>query len=211
MFLLFDLDGVILDSEPLYDSFWNAQGERYDLGGNFASKIKGHTLSQIMNTVFNDFSIDDKKKIVAESIQFEETMDCPLVAGAKEFIAGIKLHDIKTALVTSSDDIKLSRIIKKFEMQKWFNTVVSANRVVNSKPNPEGYLLAASDLQADINECIVFEDSFAGIAAGKNAGMKVVALATTNTYQEIQATSNANMIIDNFTEFSYQKCLDILL
>ena len=206
MFLLFDLDGVILDSESLYDSFWNAQGELYNLGKNFASKIKGQTMPQILNTFFSSFSVAEQEKIVADCAHFEANMDCPLIAGAKEFIVDVKSHGVKTALVTSSGDVKMSRIIKKFAMQQWFNTIVTANRVTYSKPNPQGYLLAATDLSADINECIVFEDSFAGIEAGKNAKMKVVALATTNTRQAIQATGNANLIIDNFVGFSYESC-----
>lgn len=206
MFLLFDLDGVILDSESQYDIFWNAQGELYNLGKNFASKIKGQTMPQILNTFFKDFSVGEKEKIVAACARFEAEMDCPLIAGAKEFITDVKSRGIKTALVTSSDDVKLSLIIKKFAMQSWFDTIVTANRVTHSKPNPQGYLLAAADLSADVNQCIVFEDSFAGIEAGRNAKMKVVALATTNTRQAIQATGNADLIIDNFVGFSYERC-----
>jgi HAD superfamily hydrolase (TIGR01509 family) len=208
--LLFDLDGVIIDSEPQYDKFWGGKGESYNLGRNFASKVKGQTMSQIMNNYFSNFSEDEQNKIIAECVKFETAMECPLIAGVENFIIEMKLQGVKTGLVTSSDDIKLSHIIKKFNMHSWFDTIVSANRVTQSKPNPQGYLLAAEDLKANVNDCIVFEDSFAGIEAGRNAKMKVVALATTNSRQAIQATGNADLIIDSFVDFTYDDCLKIL-
>jgi HAD superfamily hydrolase (TIGR01509 family) len=208
--LLFDLDGVILDSEPLYDKFWNKQGEIYNLGNNFASKIKGQTMPRILDKYFFDFSETEKNKIIADCMLFESNMECPLIAGAQEFVLAIKKKNIKTGLVTSSDDVKLARIIKKFAMQSWFDTIVTANRVRLSKPDPQGYLLAAADLNAKATNCIVFEDSFAGIEAGQRAKMKVVALATTNSRQAIKTTSNADMIIDNFVGFTYDNCLKII-
>ncbi|MDR2651612.1 MAG: HAD family phosphatase [Prevotellaceae bacterium] len=208
--LLFDLDGVIFDSEPTYSGFWDKQGELHNLGHNFASKIKGQTNTQIMGKYFGNFSVEEQNKILAACFELEETMDCPLIAGAETFINQMKLQGVKTGLVTSSDDIKLARIIKKFNMQSWFDTIVTANRVTRSKPDPQGYLLAAEDLKSDVKDCIVFEDSFAGIAAGRNAEMKVVALATTNSRQDIQATGNADFIIDNFTGFGYEDCLRML-
>ncbi|MDR3226072.1 MAG: HAD family phosphatase [Prevotellaceae bacterium] len=210
MFFLFDLDGVILDSEPQYDKFWNRQGELHGCGNNFASKIKGQTMPQILTKYFHDFSDDEKNKIVSDCMQFEAAMECPLIAGAENFIAQLKSQNIKTGLVTSSDDIKLSRIVEKFKMQTWFDTIVTANRVTHSKPNPQGYLLAAQDLKTDAKNCIVFEDSFAGIEAGHNAGMKVIALATTNPRKALQATTAADLIIDDFVGFSYEDCLKMI-
>jgi HAD superfamily hydrolase (TIGR01509 family) len=208
--LLFDLDGVIIDSEPQYDKFWGSKGESYNLGQNFAGKVKGQTMSQIMNKYFSNFSADEQNEIISDCVKFETAMECPLIAGVENFITQIKSQKIKTGLVTSSDDIKLSYIIKKFNMHSWFDTIVSANRVTKSKPNPQGYLLAAEDLKANVNNCIVFEDSFAGIEAGRNAEMKVVALATTSPRHAIQATGNADLIIDSFAGFTYADCLKML-
>jgi HAD superfamily hydrolase (TIGR01509 family) len=205
--LLFDLDGVIIDSEPQYDRFWNSQGESHGHGHNFAGKVKGLTMSQIMSKFFYQFSTDEQNKIIDECVKFETAMECPLIAGAEVFIKNLKLQGVKTGLVTSSDDIKLERIMEKFDMRSWFDTVVTANRVTRSKPDPQGYLLAAEDLKSDIKDCMVFEDSFAGIEAGRNAEMKVVALATTNSRRAIQATGNADLIIDNFVNFDYNDCL----
>jgi HAD superfamily hydrolase (TIGR01509 family) len=210
MIALFDLDGVIIDSEPQYDKFWSKQGELHGLGNNFASKIKGQTMPQILSKYFYEFSTESNNKLVSDCARFEAEMECPLIAGVEKFIDELKHKDVKTGLVTSSDDIKLSRIVKMFKMNLWFDTIVTANHVAYSKPNPEGYLIAAANLSANIDECIVFEDSFAGIEAGKNAKMKVVALATTNSRKAIQDTGNANLIIDNFLNFSYEECLAVI-
>jgi HAD superfamily hydrolase (TIGR01509 family) len=210
MTALFDLDGVIIDSEPQYDRFWGNQGKLHNLGHDFAGKIKGQTMSQILSKYFNDFSIDEQNQIVEECTKFEIAIECPLIAGSEIFIKQLKRQGIKTGLVTSSDDVKMARIIKKFNMQSWFDTVVTANSVTRSKPDPQCYLMAAENLKSAVKDCIVFEDSFAGIAAGRNAGMKVVALATTNSRQTIEATGNADLIIDNFMKFSYDDCLQLL-
>jgi HAD superfamily hydrolase (TIGR01509 family) len=210
MTLLFDLDGVILDSEPQYDKFWNAQGELYKLGKNFASKIKGQTMPKILNNYFSQLLERERNKIVADCIRFESEMECPLIEGAENFISDLKKNGIKTGLVTSSDDVKLARIIKKFKMNLWFDTIVTANRITQSKPDPQGYLMAAADLNVGANECIVFEDSFAGIEAGHNAKMKVIALATTNSQEQIAATEKADLIIPNFSGFSYKICEKLL-
>ncbi|MDR2293114.1 MAG: HAD family phosphatase, partial [Prevotellaceae bacterium] len=69
--LLFDLDGVIIDSEPQYDKFWGNQGELHNLGHNFAGKVKGLTMSQIMSKYFYNFSTVEQNKIVADCVKFE--------------------------------------------------------------------------------------------------------------------------------------------
>ena len=83
---------------------------------------------------------------------------------------------------------------------KLFDTIVSAERVEYGKPNPECYLLAAKDLNVKPENCIVFEDSFAGIEAGNAAGMVVVGLATTNPANMLE--DKTVKVIPDFSDFS---------
>ena len=90
----FDFDGVIVDTEPIYDIYWNEAGKRYQTGiPNFASHIKGTTLPYILEKYFSDRSEEFKEKVIRESMEFEQQMPFPPVPGAMEFIHLLKSKD----------------------------------------------------------------------------------------------------------------------
>lgn len=178
---LFDFDGVIVNTEPLYDIFWGRIGEEYQLGiPDFPARIKGTTLQHIMDTFFSHLPAGGKDKIIALSEAYEQEMDFPVIPGAVDFLQALKSEGCKLGLVTSSASAKMSTALRKLGIGGVFDTVVTADRITHGKPHPMGYLLAASDLQARPEECVVFEDAFSGIQAGTSAGMRVIGLATTN-------------------------------
>lgn len=184
---LFDFDGVVADTEPLYDVFWKNMAEKYQLGiPGFAAKIKGTTLDRIFKIYFPDFSQEELDQIVRASIEFEEKMDFPEVHGSIGFIQGLKEQGMKVGLVTSSSSMKMDTALKKMGIESVFDTVVTADRITRGKPDPMCYLLAATELGSQPNECVVFEDSFSGIQAGTDAGMRVIGLSTTNPAEAIR-------------------------
>jgi HAD superfamily hydrolase (TIGR01509 family) len=184
---LFDLDGVIIDTEPQYDIFWRRMGQKYGLGiENFEQLIKGTTLTDIIALYFSHLSPETQQEIVAANKTFDLQMDILPVPGALEFLASLKAAGIKLALVTSSDDKKLDYVFRILPVRTCFDVLVSAGRVTEGKPNPACYLLAAHDLDIHPENCYVFEDSFNGIAAGNAAGMKVIGLSTTNPAESIR-------------------------
>lgn len=184
---LFDFDGVVADTEPLYDIFWGKVAEEYRLGiPDFPAKIKGTTLERIFKIYFSDFSQNELDQIVRAGIEFEEKMDFPEVPGAVSFIHGIKKQGVKVGLVTSSSSVKMDLALKKMGIESVFDTIVTADRITRGKPDPMGYLLAAGELGSQPGECIVFEDSFSGIQAGTAAGMRVIGLSTTNPPETIR-------------------------
>jgi HAD superfamily hydrolase (TIGR01509 family) len=101
------------------------------------------------------------------------------VPGVLEFIRFLEEKKYKKAIVTSSPSAKMNAAIKKLSLENYFPVVVTADHITKGKPDPMCYLLAAQQLRSAPEECVVFEDSLAGITAGKNAGMKVVGVATT--------------------------------
>jgi len=200
---LLDFDGVIADTEPIYDIFWNAMGKKYNLGDHFAAKIKGTIMPNIMKTYFSNLSEEEQNSILKASTDFEKDMPFPPMPGSLEFIDMLKSQGVKLALVTSSDDNKIKRLITALHFEKTFDTIVSADRITLGKPNPMCYLLAAKDLSMKPADCIVFEDSFAGIAAGNAAGMKVVALSTTNSAESLEG--KAWKILPNLKGISFEE------
>ncbi|MDR0824959.1 MAG: HAD family phosphatase [Prevotella sp.] len=178
--VLFDFDGVIANTEPQYDIYIDALGERYNLGiKNFAMQVKGTTTPDILKRHFSHLSKEEQQKIAKELIDFELQMDFPLVDGIIDFINYLKDNGYRVGLVTSSQDTKMKRALEIIHLSGAFDTEVTAARITDGKPNPMCYLLAAEDLNVSPSECVVFEDSYHGINAGKNAGMRVVGVSTT--------------------------------
>lgn len=184
---LFDFDGVIVDTEPIYDIFWNEASVRYGLHiENFASIIKGTTLPHILEKYFAYRTEEFKKQVIAESSAYEKEMPLPPMPGSVEFLHLLKERGVQIGLVTSSDNIKVERAFRLLQLENLFDTVVTADRISHGKPDPMCYLLAASDLQVQPENCLVFEDSFAGIQAGTSAGMRVIGLSTTNPKETLK-------------------------
>lgn len=203
---LFDFDGVVVDTEPIYDIFWNEAGKRYGLGiDNFAAVIKGTTLPYIMDKYFSDRSEEFRQMVIKESTEYESTMPLPAMPGSMEFLHMLKDKGVQIGLVTSSDDTKVARAFKLHHLENMFDTVVTADRITKGKPDPMCYLLAASDLGVSPADCLVFEDSFAGIQAGTDAGMRVIGLSTTNPVESLK--DKVYEVIPNFEKITYEDYL----
>lgn len=206
---LFDLDGVLLDTEPVYTRIWQEIDEIFPTGvPDFALAIKGNTLPRILNSYFPDKKVQDE--VVKMLVSREEAMEYPVFDGVMEFLDKLVACGIPCAIVTSSGDAKMQRIARDNPaFMSHFSALITDSCVSHSKPHPEPYLKGAEALGADPARCWVFEDSFAGIDAGKAAGAKVVALATTNSRQSLQQ-SGADLIIDSFTNISPKSLNDLL-
>ena len=198
---LFDLDGVIIDTEPQYDIFWKQTAEKYRLGiENFEKIIKGTILPHILSRYFSGFSEETHREIAAANQAFELEMDIIPIPGALTFSENAKKAGIPMGLVTSSDDRKIEYVFSRLPIRQYFDTIVSADRITQGKPDPMCYLLAARDLSISPENCYVFEDSFNGIQSGNAAGMKVIGLSTTNPADSI--AKDCIRVIPNFCNLS---------
>jgi len=198
---LFDLDGVIIDTEPQYDIFWKATAEKYRLGiEHFENVIKGITLPDIFPRYFSHLPKSIHREITAANQAFELQMDIIPIPGAVTFLEEVKKAGIPMGLVTSSDDRKIEYTFSRLPIRRYFDTIVSADRITKGKPDPMCYLLAAQDLGITPENCYVFEDSFNGIKSGNAAGMKVIGLSTTNPADSI--AKDCIIVIPDFCDFS---------
>lgn len=204
---LFDFDGVIVDIEPIYDIFWNEAGDRYQTGiENFADVIKGTTMPDLMKKYFSDRPEEFQEMVIREAHAYESTMPLPPMPGSIEFLRTLKAKGVKMGLVTSSDTSKVQRAFKELELEGIFDTVVTADRITRGKPDPMCYLLAASDLKVSPADCLVFEDSFAGIQFRTEAGMRVIGLTTTNPEELLKDLVYET--IPDFKNITFEKYLE---
>ena len=185
---LFDLDGVVFNTEPQYTVFWGAQcREFHPEHPGLEHEIKGQTLVQIYDAWFAG-ELADKQALITERLnQFEQQMDYDYVEGFEQFIAELRQQGVKTAVVTSSNKPKMEAVYaRRPEFKTLFDAILTSEDFERSKPDPDCYLKAAARFGAEPTECVVFEDSFNGLKSGRAAGMRVVGLATTNPADSIR-------------------------
>ncbi len=196
--ILFDLDGVIIDSETKYTEFWEAMEAKYPSGvPNFTTKIKGTNLQSIMSHYTDNAK---KQAVLAEIAAFEKTMVYDIYPDAQRFLDELHDEHIPCVIVTSSGQTKMDRLFAQHpDLKNYFQDIVTGEMVTHSKPDPECFLKGAEMLHLPAERCAVFEDSIYGVNAGIAAGAKVVALTTTFP-SEIKKTK-ADKIIDSFADF----------
>lgn len=176
---LFDLDGVLIDSEHIYTEIWTRIGEEFPTGRpSFASDIKGCTLENILATYYPDPEV--RAKVEARLYEEEDKIQYRLIPGAEALLDTLKGMGVPIALVTSSNDIKMSHLwAQNPELKGKFDAIITGDDVKESKPNPEGYLTAAYRVGGMPMRCAVVEDSLQGVKAGRNAGSYVIGITGT--------------------------------
>ena len=198
---LFDLDGVVFDTEPLYTFFWRNLDKRLRPNiDNFEHIIKGQTLVQIYDKYFAG---EEKKQeeITAFVNEYEQNMSFNYISGFEDFVKDVRSKGIKTAVVTSSNLEKMQNVYNKHpEFKGYFDEILTSEDFEESKPSPDCYLKAAARFGVSPKECIVFEDSFNGLRSGIASGACVIGLATTNSVAEIEPYTKE--VISNYDGFT---------
>jgi len=205
---LFDLDGVLIDTENQYTRFWTAIGLR-DFPNNprFATSIKGQTLVQIFDKYYNGDTAR-QERIVKELSRFEERMDFPLIAGAADFVTALRQEGVFTAVVTSSNKEKMACLYRKQPgFSKLFDHIFTAEDAGRSKPAPDCYINAARFFGLSASGCFVFEDSENGLQAACGSGATVIALTTTHSEERVRPL--CKHLMKDFTKFSVGQMLDL--
>ena len=207
---LFDLDGVVFDTEPQYTIFWGSQCRLYHPEHpGLEHEIKGQTLTQIYDQWFSGPLLPEQPKITERLNDYESKMHYDYIEGFERMIADLRSHGVKTAVVTSSNLPKMEAVYRfQPEFKNLFDAILTSEDFDRSKPDPDCYLKAAERLGAKTDECIVFEDSFNGLRSGRAADMKVVGLATTNSVESIRPLSDIQ--ISDYREMNYDQLSSLL-
>jgi beta-phosphoglucomutase len=197
--LLFDMDGVIIHSNPTHVEAWTVFNRRYGLETTDAmlERMYGKRNDQIIRDYFGDTLSDEE--VAARSAAKEELyremvgvrMEEVLVPGLRWFLDGC--GDAPMAVATNAEPANVAFVLDRAGLRRYFRVVVDGHQVTHPKPHPEVYLRAAELLGVAPANCIVLEDSHAGIAAARAAGMRVIGLGT--TYDNLPGT---DLNVDNF-------------
>lgn len=194
---LFDLDGVILDTEGSYTAFWDDYGSRHFSEKDFGLKIKGQTLVKILGDYFPE---ENERKAITDAINdFERNMSYPFVPGVENYIKSLKSNGIRTAVVTSSNLLKMENVYRCHPgFREMFDMILTSEDFSESKPSPYCYLKAMRLFGAGPEDCVVFEDSLAGLQSARASGAFVTALTTTNPEEVVR--NYADLVIRDFND-----------
>ena len=202
---LFDLDGVVFDTEPQYSVFWGGICRQYHPEHpGLEHEIKGQTLTQIYDRWFSEELLSERDSITRRLNDYEAQMHYDFISGFQDFISDLRANGVRTAVVTSSNIPKMESVYRyQPSFKSLFDAILTSEDFVRSKPDPDCYLKAAQILGAQIDECIVFEDSFNGLRSGRTAGMVVVGLSTTNPSEAISPLSDLQTA--DYVGLSYER------
>ncbi len=172
--LLLDMDGTLVNSDAVVERIWRRWADRHGLDGDEVMKVvhgrQGYASMAVLlpDRPMAQNHADNARMLAAETADMDGVVEVP---GAAAFLAS--LAGLPHALVTSAD-VALSTARMAAAGLPLPDVRVTAESVGASKPDPEGFLKGAAELGVDPADCLVFEDSGAGIAAGRSAGMRVV-------------------------------------
>lgn len=201
--ILFDFDGVVIDSGELHFKAWQVFCSIYGKEMTYEEFKKGfgQTNRDILQDILGrDLSEEEIKQFSEEKEEIFRSIaksKIKLIEGVADFIKKMMKHGIATALVSSTPRKNIDFILSEINLEKCFDVIVSAEDVRNGKPDPEGYLKAANLLGIQPANCIVIEDAIAGIQAALAAKMKCIAITTTQPPDKL---IEATYIVNTFAE-----------
>ncbi|MFL6385944.1 MAG: HAD family hydrolase [Terriglobales bacterium] len=192
--ILFDMDGVLMDSTPSVERVWRAWAAQHGLDPErVASLAHGRRSIETIRALAPELDAE-KENVLVEQMEIDDKEGVTALAGAAELLD--QLPPDRFAIVTSATrPLAVARL--GYADLPVPRHMITANDVIHGKPSPEPFLKGAAVLGVSPGDCLVFEDSPAGIASARSAGMKAIALQTTYPADQLQA---ANAIIGTLAD-----------
>jgi len=202
--LLLDFDGVVVDSEPLYEAAMNIQFKKYGIKVEaddwlfFKGKDAKAVFSYIHDKYDAQFDIDVMRKEYSIDLYNEFKKNMRFIPGFIEFYDSC-LDEFSDLIVTSTSREIMDWTFENVPVDNIFSGMITSSEVENTKPHPEPYLKGAEMIGIPIEKCIVIEDSVNGIRSGKASGAKVIGITTTFPADVIH---EADLIVNSYDELS---------
>ncbi len=207
--VIFDMDGVLIDSEPLHIELETKMIIELNIPLNkeMYYRFAGTTSLSMWKILVDESKLDKNPKMLSAQSDRRfidillTTNKVNLFDGVKDVLSKLKGLGIPLALASSSSKEVVNAVLNKFDLEGFFNVVVTGSDVQHSKPHPEIFLKASQMINISPSHCVVVEDSPNGIKAAKLAGMNCIGFASPSNKHEI---TDATYIIKSFGEFDYE-------
>ena len=209
--IIFDMDGVIVNSEPLHHLAYKKMFEEFklDVSNSLYESFTGQSTYSICEQLCEifDLKVDANSLVLSKrkhfKIIFENDSSFEMIDGAMNLIKDYFENNLTLVLASSASMTNIERIFKKFDLNKFFKAKISGADLKESKPNPEIFVKAAELAGFKKDECIVIEDSTSGIMASKSAGIYCVGYNSYNSKN--QNYDNANLVVSDLNEIKFSK------
>ncbi len=208
---IFDMDGVIIDSEPLH---YKAYHQMFDeVGINVSQELydslTGKSTINLCEQLRKEFNLSQSAEELASikrryyDVIFENDKDFDLIKGVRALIENYHANGLTLILASSATMASIDRIFKRFDLNRYFKAKISGAELKASKPHPEIFLKAAEASGFSTDECLVIEDATNGIEAAKAADIFCVGFDS--FHSKNQDYSKADLVISDFEEVEYKK------
>jgi HAD superfamily hydrolase (TIGR01509 family) len=213
--VIFDMDGVIVDTEPVHHYAYNEYFKQLDIDvtPEMYASFTGNSTKNIFERLKVQFNLAEDVTTLVETKRnlfndaFDSKEDLYLLEGVEDLIKDLHSNGMQLVLASSSATVTINRIFNRFGLHKYFTHIVSGEDFPKSKPHPAIFLKAAELANTPVENCIVIEDSTNGIMAAKAAGIYCVGYDS--FHSKMQDYSLADKVISNFNELSYDKIVNI--
>ena len=215
---IFDMDGVVIDSNPYHKIAWekflNGQGVSFD-DQLFDNVLSGRTGPTSLRLLFGEDLSQQKLDLFLEEVDsnyqniLRESKDVRPIAGVHAFLDKISGNGMRLALATSAPELNIELGLQKLKLENTFEHIVGKVDVSHGKPHPEVYLKSLELLGMAAENCVVFEDSKAGIQSARSAGIQVVGIASGHSKEEL-LDEGVSLAIDDFTTLEPEQVLTLI-
>ncbi len=212
--VIFDMDGVITESNPYHKRAWEIFCQKYEMElteEDLQEHVYGQTNKHALTHIFDKELAEEECTALAEEKEalYRELHgpEMEMTPGLQAFLEMLKEQGVRTAVATSAPTSNLDFTLKQLDIRQYFDETLDISGVQNVKPDPEIYRNAAKKLGAPPERCIVMEDSVPGVEAAQRAGMSVVGLTTTHSAEEL---SHTDLTVEDFRGLTLEKLQELL-
>lgn len=201
---IFDMDGVVVDNHQFHFKAWMSFAQKYNFKLNeqiYRDTFNGKTNADLFKMIFGNISNEQMSSYASEKEGLYQKLYASEMRAHKgliDFLDFLKREKIKIALGTSAPTQNVDFTLDNLKLRHYFEVIVDGAQVERGKPDPQVYQLCALRLGLDPKDCVVFEDSLAGLESGERAGCRIIGVATSHEAYELKVKTD--LIIHDFTE-----------
>jgi len=209
--IIWDMDGVLVDTGEFHYQSWKQTFDELDVPFSKEQfrETFGMNNAGILEIICGEKLTPEKEQRISEHKEelFREAVEgkAKLLPGVENALKNFSKWNLKQAIASSAPPKNIEVLVKELKIGEYFDATVSGFDI-SGKPDPGVFLKTARELKVEPERCVVIEDAVAGVEGAKNAGMKCIAVTTTNT---TEALSKADLIFDSLEELKQRTLLTL--
>lgn len=199
--VIFDLDGVIVNSNPFIEEFWKNLADQHGISLTeplIRQWIHGRKIGDTLSGLFGHLSDKQLEEIRESAYLFDQHMQPGPIPGIVSFVQSLQALQVPTGIVTSSHHTRMLNMITQLGIQHQFSHFITAHDVSKGKPDPEPYLAMGTKMNVPAEHCLVFEDAISGIQSATGAGMHAIGIGNEEASADLRF-HGAKDVVEHFS------------